>query len=458
MSDKITEENMEVLGVKKKLSSNLIFACLGPYLGALSFGYFIGYSSPAVPSMIKDSVMTTEAGYTFGSLGTLGGAVGCPLAGWFLERCGRKRTILVSALPFLVGWILIGSGTMNMMYLGRILTGAGSGMIMVVGGVYIAETAPKEMRGMLGSGVQLWITIGILLVYALGLFLDWKSLAYIGALIPVLATLVAFRIPDTPRFHLLKGDRQGATRALAWLSESNDVDDEIRDIEESLPDPSDKVSWSDFLKPQLLRPLQVSLGLMVLQQLTGINIVMFYTVSIFESAGFKENGQFATVIVGLAQVVSTVLACILMDKAGRRKLLAIAGIGMGLSCFTMAYCFLDTDSSGSLSLLSLVLYIVAFALGWGPIPMLIMSEVFPVKTRGPATSMASITSWGSSFVVTSSYGLLLSLFGQSGAFALFGICCILSVVFVARMVPETKGKSLEDIELYFLGRTLRGGK
>lgn len=439
---------------------NLLYACLGPYFGAISFGYMIGYTSPALPDMLKQGIFTEDEGYWFGSLGTLGGVLGCPLAGWMMEKQGRKRTLLFSSLPFLLGWLLIAYGSsVNIMHLGRILTGFSSGVVTVVAGVYIAESAPSEKRGMLGSGVQLGITIGILLVYALGLFLDWFALACVGAVIPVVATVFIARIPDTPRFYLLHNQRVNAIRSLSWLRNSSDVEDECRDIEESLPSAEDKITWSEFSKPQLFRPLQVSLGLMFLQQLTGINVVMFYTVSIFESAGFKGHGEIATVIVGIAQVISTVLACVLMDRVGRPKLLTIAGIGMSIACFCLAFCFYaGAENLGSLSLLSLVLYIVAFALGWGPIPMLIMSEIFPVKARGSATALASVISWLSSFVITKEYGLLLSLVGQHGAFVFFGIWCMISVIFVGKMVPETKGKSLEDIELYFLGRTLRGGK
>ena len=435
---------------------NLIYACTAPYLGAVSFGYMIGYSSPALPSMLKDGIMSEESGYWFGSLGTLGAMFGCPLAGWMMEKQGRKGTLLFSTLPFLVGWILIGIGsTENMLHLGRVFTGFSSGIVTVVAGVYVAETAPKEVRGMFGSGVQLGITIGILLVYSLGLFLDWQALAWVGSLPAVAGILITLRIPDTPRYYLVHNQRQNAVKALSWLRKLADVEEECSDIEESLPNPDDVFSWSEFTKPQLLRPLQVSLGIMIFQQFSGINVVMFYTVSIFKSAGFKQS-ELATVLVGAAQVVSTVLACILMDRAGRPKLLTIAGIGMAASCFMLSFCYYSgSESLSNISLLSLILYIVSFSLGWGPIPMLIMSEVFPVRARGPATAIASVTAWFGGFIVTLEYNRLQSMLGQHGAFAFFGICCVIGVVFVKKMVPETKGKSLEDIELYFLGRTLR---
>ena len=231
-------------------------------------------------------------------------------------------------------------------------------------------------------------------------------------------------------------------------------------------DADQTVDWMDLLRrPELRQPLKVAVALMVLQQLTGINVVMFYTVAIFQSAGFGEKGQLAGVMVGAVQVVATLASCVMMDRVGRRRLLLLAGSGMALMCLTFGYYYYQQAISppeageaslGWLALTSLLGYIVAFSLGWGPIPMLVMSEIFPAKARGRASSIAALSSWITAFIVTKEYATLRAAVGDHGTFWLFAIGCVLGLIFVGRSVPETKGKTLEDIELYFLGRAIRG--
>ena len=401
----------------------------------------------------------------FAALIAFGGLFGCPFAGWFVEKAGRKKAILLTGVPFLCGWSLMGLGSaVTVLYLGRFLTGVSSGMVVVIIPMYIAEISPKELRGMLGTGTQLFITVGILLSYMFGLVLSWSSMALLATVIPVAGLLLTMRLPESPRYFLMQGDKQAALRSLAWLrGPLSDIEEECRDIEESLPDATEKFSFSEFGKRELSKPLIVAIGLNMFQQLSGINVVMFYTVSIFQGAGYKENSEMATVLVGAVQVVATIAACLLMDKAGRRVLLFISGLIMAFTCFSMAYYYqqiqLDathTDDLGWLALASLVIYIIAFSLGMGPIPMLLTSEIIPVKARGPAAGVAMATNWAMSFVVTKAFPSMVTSFGQAGTFSIFGVCCIASVLFVFRAVPETKGKSLEDIELYFLGRAIRG--
>ena len=441
----------------------LLMSSICSYLGAFSFGYVIGYSSPALPKMQKEHVLNQDSAMWFGSLMTFGGMFGCLVTGWLVEKFGRRGALFLTTIPFFLGWVLICFGDgIAPLYVGRLLTGMGGGMVTVVSPMYIAETCPKELRGMLGSGVQLSITLGILLVYALGVVFTWRYLAMVGIAIPVIAMIFALRSPETPRYYLLRGRKKEALRSLIALrGQDYDVNEECRDIEESL-DIDTQFSWSEFKKPELYQPLVVSVGLMVFQQLMGINVVMFYTVSIFQSAGFGDYSEKATLIIGVVQVAVTVVACYLMDRAGRRALLLVGGLGMSVACIAFWIYYNATEGLSSsqnnlswLALCSLILYIAAFGLGWGPVPMLVMSEIFPVHARGAASAMATISSWLTAFLITNNYSLLLATFGQGGTFLFFGMWCVISLVFVWRLVPETKGRSLEDIELYFLGRAMR---
>ena len=450
----------ETMGVKRP--TNMYLACLGPYVAALSFGYMIGYSSPAIPSMQQLGVLEDHHVSWFGSLSSVGAMIGCVAGGMLVGYLGRKSALVACAMPFLAGWLLIAASADTMLLmLGRLLTGVASGMVTVAAPTYISEIAKKEQRGMLGSGVQLSITLGILAVNALGLSYDYTKLAYIGFTLPVIGALLTFRLPETPRYLLIHGRRQEALQVLHWLNPDilkGDLEMECLDIEEGI-DANQVISLAEMMKPELLRPLKVAIGLMVFQQLSGINVVMFYTVSIFEMAGYKENGTYAAVVIGVVQVIFTLVACYMMDRAGRRYLLLLAGFGMAVANIILAVFFYTQEhypgsEIGWLALASLIVYIVAFSLGWGPIPMLVMSEIFPSHARGHASAITTVCGWTFSFLVTKEFSTVQLYAGPHGAFLFFGLSCLLSISFVYKMVPETNGKSLEDIELYFLGRAM----
>lgn len=445
---------------------NQIYSALCGHLGALSFGYTIGYSSPALPQMMKTEKMffnNKAAESWFGSIVTLGAVVGCLLAGWSVERRGRRVSLILTALPFVVGWVCIYAGnTINVLYLGRLLTGVGSGMVLVSAPLYVAETSSKELRGALGAGVQLSVALGIFLVYLLGATVNWRMLAFIGALMPFIGVLLLLRAPESPRFLLDTGLRAKAVVMLTWLRGSSAVaEEECRDMEEAMSSGNTgHASLSDIVRhSELLRPVVIAVMIMIFQQISGINVVMFYTVSIFETAGFKESGGMATVAIGAVQVFGTAAACVVMDRFGRRILLTIAGIGMAVSCLLLGVYYkmtLDQPmlvlSWSWLALLSLISYILAFSVGWGPIPMLLMSEIIPARARGAAASIASTTNWVFAFIVTKSFVIFQESLGLHGTFWLFSGFCVIAVVYVLKIVPETRGKTLEDIELCFVGK------
>ena len=434
-----------------------MFACLG----ALNFGYTIGYSSPAIPSMIKHGVLKEEDAGWFGSLVTVGALFGGPIGGWFIEKLGRKRTILISSLPFLFGYgSLVAAQSVSYLFAGRFLTGIGSGMVTVCVPMYIAEISTKARRGVLGSCVQLFIVIGICLAYILGLDYEWKEMAHAALLPAVLSALAACMIPETPRWLLARNRKIDARHALAAVRDPHaDVQDELRDIEEGL-DTQEEMSWSEFFgREELKRPLFLSLVIMMCQQFSGINAVMFYTVSIFNTA-IPDMAYAATVLIGLVQVIATLVACLLMDRTGRKKLLILAGSVMAVTLFFFGLYYklsaqkvLPEVLNTWLPVVCLTCYIIGFSLGWGPIPMLIMSEIFPARGRGLAGAIAVFFNWLTAFFVTKEFMTLQAVLGQDGVFYFFSSCCVFAVWFVWKYLPETKGKSLEDIELYFLGRS-----
>ena len=275
-----------------------IFSALCGYMGALSFGYTIGYSSPALPQMIaSERIMhnNEDAASWFGSIATLGAMLGCVFGAGLVERRGRCWTLTASAAPFIVGWTVIAVGTeIEFLCLGRFLTGVGCGLVCVAAPLYITETAPRELRGTLGAGVQLSVTVGILAVYCLGLALSWRDLAIVGAAAPVLLGLpLSLWVVESPRWLLSVGRRPDALKALVWLRGAGGaavVENEFHEMEKSYAETSDRASLTEIVsRPELQRPFVVAVGVMALQQCTGINAVMFYTVSIFQARKFTDQ-------------------------------------------------------------------------------------------------------------------------------------------------------------------------
>ncbi|CAI9732592.1 solute carrier family 2, facilitated glucose transporter member 8-like [Octopus vulgaris] len=444
------------------VSRQFITSCLAAFLGPFSFGYILGYSSPAIAELLKSKFLHEQQAAWFGSMVTIGAMLGGPIAGWFVEKHGRKYTMNFISVPLIVGWcLLIATSNVILFYLSRIVSGIAIGMTCVVSPIYIAEISTRSLRGMLGSSVQLSITVGIFVAYILGMYMDYIQMAKFGILFPFLSLFFTLSMPETPRWLLYKGRRVEAIQALTKLRSVNcDVEDEIRDIEEGL-DVQD-ISYRDmWRKPELSRPIFISLSLMILQQLTGINAVLFYAVPIFKESGYENQSYLASAIIGATQILFTFFVSQIMDRVGRRKLLICGGLILSFSCFVLGsyyalkeHNYLVANNLKTLPLISLVVFIASFSIGWGPIPMLIMSEIFPSHARGKASALSIFTSWLFAFIVTKEFITVKESLGPAETFWLFSVFSFAGVFFVWFVLPETKGKSLEEIELYFLGRSM----
>ncbi len=430
-------------------------ACMGPF----SLGFVLAYSSPALPLLRKENILTTDEGTWFGSLVTLGAIVGGPVAGWVVGAIGRKGAIITSAIPYMAGWLIIIVGqSVWMLYLGRVLTGFAAGMSSLLVPLYIAEVADQNIRGMLGASFQIGSTSGILAVYSLGLAMGWRWLAVMSSIPPtIMATLMLF-MPETPCWLLARGARPRAIAALQWLRgapSKTTVIDECLEIEANLLQKTRKISLWEFAQPSLYRPLLLSIGLMFFQQFSGINAIIFYTNTIFKSSGFQTSAGIPTVIVGAVQVAGTVISVFLVDRTGRRPLLIISGALMSLSCISLGIYYYITHyvrpipNISWLSLASLIIYITAYSIGWGALPWLIMSEIFPGRARGYASGIATASNWLMAFLVTKEFEDMKNAMNEYGVFWMFAGISLTGVVFVISLLPETKGRSLEDIERHF---------
>ncbi|KAM9206343.1 solute carrier family 2, facilitated glucose transporter member 8 isoform 4-T4 [Dugong dugon] len=308
----------------------VFLAAFAAALGPFSFGFALGYSSPAIPSLQRDAPpaprLDDDAASWFGAIVTLGAAAGGVLGGWLLDRAGRKVSLLLCTMPFVVGFAVITAAQDVWMLLGgRLLTGLACGIASLVAPVYISEIAYPAVRGLLGSCVQLMVVTGILLAYVAGSILEWRWLAVLGCVPPSLMLLLMCCMPETPRFLLTQHKHQEAIAALQflWGSEQGWEEPPLRDEHQGF-------HLAQLRRPGVYKPFIIGISLMAFQQLSGINAVMFYAETIFEKAKFK-NSSLASITMSIIQVLFTAAAALVMDRAGRRLLLTLSGAIMVFS-------------------------------------------------------------------------------------------------------------------------------
>ncbi|XP_072752944.1 facilitated trehalose transporter Tret1 isoform X2 [Anoplolepis gracilipes] len=450
-----------------------ILAALSVSLGSMQIGYSSSYTSPALVSMRDNTTtsfeVTTQMSMWIGSIMPLSALFGGIAGGPLIEYIGRRNTILATAFPFIGAWVLISMAeNVPMVLVGRALCGFGVGVASLALPVYLGETIQADVRGTLGLMPTAFGNTGILLCFTAGMYLDWRNLALLGASLPIPFLILMFTIPETPRWHISKGKSKMARKSLQWLrGKTADITEELSMIEKihqeylEIERNSSQSTFSELMKRNNLKPLLISLGLMLFQQMSGINAVIFYTVQIFKDAGSTIDENLSTIIIGIVNFIATFVAAAVIDRLGRKMLMYISAVSMAVTLFALGGFFyaksldMDVDAFGWLPLVSLIVYVIGFSLGFGPIPWLMMGEILPAKIRGSAASIATGFNWTCTFIVTKTFQDVIQLIGAHGTFWLFGAIVTAGLVFVIVSVPETSGRSLEEIEKRFTGRTRR---
>ncbi|KAL8200141.1 hypothetical protein R6Q57_011480 [Mikania cordata] len=433
----------------------LVISTLVAVSGSFVFGSAVGFSSPAQTEIMDDLGLSLEEYSVFGSILTIGAMVGAVMSGKIADRLGRRTTMGLSEFFCLLGWLAIiySKAVSWLLDAGRLSIGYGIGVLSyVVVPVYVAEITPQNLRGAFTTVNQLMICIGVSVMWLIGIFIPWRTLAIIGTIPCLLQLLGLFFIPESPRWLAKLGLWKDCESALHRLrgkdAEIFEEAAEIRDYTETLHQLSE-ARVLDLFQPEYTKSLIVGVGLMVLQQFGGVNAIAFYVDSIFISAGFSSSiGSIAMVIV---QVPFTLLGVLLMDISGRRPLLMVSAAGTCVGCFLTGISFLLQDLqvnnqfSPIFALVGVLIFSGSFSLGMGGIPWVIMSEIFPINIKGSAGSLVTVVNWFGSWVVSYAFHFLMKC-STEGTFFMFASICCLTVLFVAKLVPETKGRTLEEIQ------------
>ncbi|XP_073969279.1 trehalose transporter 1-like protein isoform X2 [Rhodnius prolixus] len=428
-------------------------------LTAFSTGNILGWTAPALPFLEGcDSPLpvTKHESSWIGSLVAVGACIGALPVGPLTEIFGRRLVILCSAGPLLISWMLIFCATsVYFLYIARLIAGVGVGAVCTTVPTYISEIAEPRIRGTLCLSFQMMLVCGILFSYALGAILHYPVLLILNGVVPFIFLAAFFKAPESPVHSLKKGQRQQAENALRVLRGRHyNVFKELHALENEMNEnKEEKSSLGRLLLKRASRvSLTICLGLMAFQQLSGINVIIFYTADLFKSAGSTMSPALATILVGIAQVIATIVSGVLIDTSGRKVLLQTSASVMSVCLLVLGWYFhlqqkgTDTSAITFLPLLSLVLYIIVFAVGFGPIPWMMCGEILPNEIKGIGTGIAVAFNWFLAFTVTKTYQLLVEYMGSAKTFWMFGVISFAGFLFSTFVVIETKKKSLTEIQ------------
>ena len=442
----------------------ILFIAFSAALGGLLFGYDTAVISGAIGNLTEYFQLTPiETGWAISSA-LVGCLVGAFFSDYLSDTFGRKVTMLITAVLFIlnsVGTALPISFSMFVLF--RIVGGIGVGIASMVVPMYIAEIAPPKRRGALVGNYQLAIVIGIVVVYFVNYFIalqgdanwnlntGWRWM-FGSELIPSLLFLFfIFLIPESPRWLFQKGQTNKAVAVLQKLNTAEEVAQVQSEIENSMHQ-EDKNQWKHLGNPMYKKALFVGIGLSVLQQLTGINAILYYSPEIFKSLGSSTDvSLLETSILGVVNLIFTLLAIKLVDKMGRKPLLFIGSLGMTVALAAVGL-FIYFDALGNWVLPFLLLFMASFSISWGPIVWVLLSEIFPNKIRSLALAISVFIQWVANFMVTQIFPSLVENqwlkdhFNGAFPFYLFSVICLFSLLFVWKKVPETKNKTLEQMD------------
>jgi sugar porter (SP) family MFS transporter len=446
---------------RKKNETLVIIIAAIAATGGLLFGFDTGVISGAKPFFREFWGLVDKQVEWITTAALIGAIIGAGFSGKLTDIIGRRVVILGAAVIFAVGALWSGwAGTPESLFLSRLLLGVAIGVSSYAVPMYIAEIAPARQRGALVSAFQLLITIGILVSYLSDLYFadegnleSWRPMFLVGVIPAIILLVGMFFLPETPRFLIGKGKEKEGRKVLEKLEDPDLVESEITKMKKDIAiEEQSESSLAALLKPGVRIALIIGIGIMFIQQFVGINTVIYYSPEIFENAGFDSKTQQigASVIVGVVNVIFTIVSMFIIDRIGRRKLYFIGLSGIVVTLLGLGTMFYFQGSLGEITkyvTIGLVLlYIAFFAISLGPLGWLMISEVFPLKVRGVAMSIGALSNWLFNAVVTFTFLSLINALNAYGAFWLYALIGIIGLIWGYKYIPETKGHTLEEIE------------
>ncbi len=448
----------------------MIFMAVVAAIGGILFGYDTAVIS-GTTAIVKSQFGLTDMmeGWYVGCA-LIGSIAGVLVAGSLSDYLGRKLTMLISAALFsisAIGCAVCGSFDGLVAY--RIVGGIGIGIVSIVSPIYISEVSPARIRGTLVSLYQLAVTVGFLLAYLANWVIDsngdlsvagglwtniwnsemWRGMLGSETLPALLFFFIIFFIPESPKWLIVRGKMDKASGVLAKIyADQNDIDNEIATTKESMA--GDKGSWSDLLKPGILLAVIAGSAIAILGQFMGVNAVLYYGPKIFADAGF-DNPMFSTVLVGVVNCVTTVLAVFIIDRVGRKQLIYWGVSGMIICLVSIGIYFAWGSALGlgnGFMLTFFLAYVFCTAISICAVVFVLLSEMYPNSVRGRAMSIAGFALWIGTYLIGQLTPVLLG-WSQAGTFFIFAAMCVPYMLIMWKVIPETTGKSLEDIERYW---------
>jgi sugar porter (SP) family MFS transporter len=425
-------------------------------LGGLLFGFDTGVISGAQLFIGKDLHSSTSAQAWFVGALLLGAVTGAVVAGFLADLISRKWTIFAAGVVYTVAalWSGLAQSTGSLIA-ARAVLGLAVGTASFVTPLYISEHVPPKLRGGTVSFNQLMITSGIFIAYLVDYFFkdvtnNWRWMLALGALPGIVLTVGMLLVPHTPRWLLQQGREDEARTVLKRTRDDDDgIDDEVNEVKE-ITEAESQVALRDLVAPSIRPMLVVGIGLAFFQQFVGVNTVIYYSPTILKFTGLTSDQSITQALsVGITNVVFTIAAILMLDRVGRRKLLLAGTVGLTVALVVLGIFFASSNlqhNDAWIALAALIVYIACFALGLGPVFWLMIAEIFPLRERSHAMAVCTIVNWGANFLISYFFLDLVARISVKGTFWLYAGFGVLAVIFFAFKVPETKGRSLEDIE------------
>ncbi|MBQ3607736.1 MAG: sugar porter family MFS transporter [Bacteroidales bacterium] len=459
---------------QKNTLGYVIFMAVVAAIGGILFGYDTAVIS-GTTSIVKNQFQLTDMmeGWYVGCA-LIGSIAGVLVAGSLSDYLGRKLTMLISAALFSISAIGCAvCGSFDSLVAFRIIGGVGIGIVSIVSPIYISEVSPAKIRGTLVSLYQLAVTIGFLLAYLMNWVIDangslsvagnlwtnmwncemWRGMLGSETLPALLFFSIIFFIPESPKWLIVNGKLDKASRVLNKIyATSDEVQEEIKITRESLQG-EDKGKWSDLLKPGILLAVLAGSAIAILGQFMGVNAVLYYGPKIFSEAGF-DNPMFSTVLVGVVNMVTTILAVFIIDRVGRKQLIywGVSGMIICLLAIGIYFAWGSALGLGNAFMLTFFLaYVFCCAISISAIVFVLLSEMYPNSVRGRAMSIAGFALWIGTYLIGQLTPVLLG-WSQAGTFFLFAVMCVPYMLIMWKVIPETTGKTLEEIEAYWTSR------